>query len=118
MAKWFNRVRPVNGDGRDIDGTAPPITFTAVQVAPIALTPTWQKIVNTTAATRGLRLAPLGDATAFDIEWCVYPAGSSAPADTRGEPIGFGEDFRAGMPIGDIWCRSATSQFLLAKTGA
>jgi hypothetical protein len=95
----------------------PPLTYTRV-FGPAALTSAWQKVVTTTASTKGLRVAPLATATTFDIEWISVAAGASAPNDTYGEPVLGGEDFAAGLPIGDIYLKSATGQVAIVKTGA
>ena len=96
-----------------------PLTFTKV-FGPVALTANWQKVATTTAATRGLRISPLATATTFDIEWVSVAEGATAPdltSDPTGEPVFGGEDFPAGIPIGDIYLKSASGQTVTVKTG-
>lgn len=95
-----------------------PLVFTQVAGSPFTLTSSWQKVCTTTKATRGLRISPLASATTFDIEWISVTAGASAPLDTYGEPIFGGEDFANGIPIGDVYLKSATGQVAIVKTGA
>lgn len=98
--------------------TRPPLTFSNVAGSPFTLTAAWAKVATTTANTKGLTIAPVYDATAYDIEWAVVTAGASAPVDTYGVPIQGGEDFAAGLPIGDIYLKSATGQKAVVRTGA
>ncbi|WP_075216070.1 hypothetical protein [Mongoliimonas terrestris] len=88
----------------------PPVTLTEVAGSPFALTPSWQKVTTTTTADKALAIWPLADASAYDIEVAYVPAGSAAPTKPRGRPILAGEDFPGGMPLGDIYLKSATSQ--------
>lgn len=103
--------------GGTLVATRPPLTYSAVVGSPVTLTAAWQKVCTTTAATRGLRIAPLVSATTFDIEWVSVPAGAAAPTDTVGEPAFAGEDFGAGLPIGDLYLKSATGQVAIVKLG-
>lgn len=77
-----------------------------------ALTSTYQKVATTTAATKSLRMSCACNATAYDIEYQVVAAGGAAPT-TTGQALLAGEDFLAGIPIGDIYARSATAQKLI-----
>lgn len=95
----------------------PPLTYTQVAGSPFTLTSAWAKVATTTTATRGLRLAPIASASVYDIEWVSVTAGAAAPTDVYGEPVLGGEDFPAGLPIGDIYCKSASGQKLIVKTG-
>jgi hypothetical protein len=95
-----------------------PLVYTLASGSPFTLTSTWAKVVTTTTATAGLRIAPISTATAFDIEWTSVTAGAGAPTLTYGEPIMGGEDFASGLPVGDIYLRSATGQVATVKTGA
>ena len=95
-----------------------PLAFTQLAGSPFTLTSSWVKVATTTTATRGLRIAPLASATAFDIEWTSVTAGASAPTDTNGEPVFGGEDFPNGIPVGDIYLKSASGQVAIVKTGA
>lgn len=96
----------------------PPLAYTMVPGFPKALTNAWQKVATTSAATKALRIAPVVGAAAYDIEWVAVPAGAPAPTDPVGEPILGGDDFAAGVPIGDLYLRSATAQTAIVKTGA
>lgn len=95
-----------------------PLAFTQVAGSPFTLTSSWVKVATTTTATRGLRIAPVPSATDFDIEWISVTADASAPTDTNGEPIFGGEDFAGGIPVGDIYLKSASGQIVIVKTGA
>ena len=77
-----------------------------------ALTSTYQLITTTTTATRSLRMSAACNATAYDIEYQVVAAGAAAPT-TTGQALLAGEDFLAGIPVGDIYARSATAQKLI-----
>jgi len=77
-----------------------------------ALTSTYQLITTTTTATRSLRMSAACNATAYDIEYQVVAAGASAPT-TTGQALLAGDDFAAGIPVGDIYARSATAQKLI-----
>jgi hypothetical protein len=77
------------------------------------LTATWALVKTTTTATKSLRMSAACNATIFDIEYTVVTAGTSAPTDTHGQALLAGEDFLAGIPVGDIYARSATSQTLI-----
>jgi hypothetical protein len=95
-----------------------PQTFSTAAGSPFVLTGAWVKVCTTTAATKGLRIAPIAPATTYDIEWVAVTAGAAAPADTYGEPIQGGEDFASGLPIGDVYLKSATGQTAIVRTGA
>lgn len=77
-----------------------------------ALTSTYQLITTTTTATRSLRMSAACNATAYDIEYQVVAAGAAAPT-TTGQALLAGDDFLAGIPVGDIYARSATAQALI-----
>ena len=78
-----------------------------------ALTASWAKVITTTTATKALRMSAACNATTYDIEYTVVTADASAPTDTRGQALLAGEDFLAGIPVGDIYARSATLQTLI-----
>lgn len=78
-----------------------------------ALTTSWTKVVTTTTETQSLRMSAACNASAYDIEYTVVTAGASAPTDTRGQALLAGDDFLAGIPVGDIYARSATLQTLI-----
>lgn len=90
--------------------TAAPQTYTEDWNA--ALTSSYQKVATTTTATKSLRMSAACNATAYDIEYQVVAAGGAAPTLT-GQALLAGEDFLAGIPIGDIYARSATAQRLI-----
>jgi len=77
-----------------------------------ALTSTYQLITTTTTATRSLRMSAACNATAYDIEYQVVAVGAAAPT-TTGQALLAGDDFAAGIPVGDIYARSATAQKLI-----
>jgi hypothetical protein len=78
-----------------------------------ALTASWAKVITTTTATKALRMSAACNATVFDIEYTVVTADASAPTDTRGQALLAGDDFLAGIPVGDIYARSASLQTLI-----
>lgn len=77
------------------------------------LTASWVLVKTTTTATKSLRMSAACNATVFDIEYTVVTAGAEAPTDTRGQALLAGDDFAAGIPVGDIYARSATLQTLV-----
>ena len=88
-------------------------TFTQVVDSPFTLTVAWQKVCTTTAATLGLRLGVPPNPSAYDIEWAAVAAVAAAPTSAIGEGVLAGEDFASGLPIGDIYCKSASGQQLI-----
>jgi hypothetical protein len=95
-----------------------PLTFTLVAGSPFNLTSSWTKVATTTAATKGLIVAPSANASAFDIEWTSVTAGAAAPTDLYGVPVGYGETFADGLPIGDVYLKSATGMVATVRTGS
>lgn len=87
-------------------------TYTKITTG-TALTASWALVTTTTTATKSLRMSAACDASAYDIEYTVVAEGASAPTDTRGQALLAGEDFAAGIPVGDIYARSATLQRLI-----
>ena len=77
-----------------------------------ALTASYQIVATTTAATKMLRMSAACNATAYDIEFQVVTAGGAAPS-TTGMALLAGDDFPLGIPIGDIYARSASLQKLI-----
>lgn len=77
------------------------------------LTASWVLVKTTTTATKSLRMSAACNATTYDIEYTVVTAGAAAPTDTRGQALLAGDDFLAGIPVGDIYARSATLQTLI-----
>ena len=78
-----------------------------------ALTASWAKVITTTTETKALRMSAACNATTFDIEYTVVTTGDAPPTDTRGQALLAGDDFLAGIPVGDIYARSATLQTLI-----
>lgn len=76
------------------------------------LTAAYQLVATTTTATKSLRMSCACNATAYDIEYAVVTAGAAAPT-ANGQALLAGEDFLAGIPVGDIYARSATAQKLI-----
>lgn len=95
-----------------------PLTFTQTAGSPFTLTSSWTKVATTTAATKGLIVAPSVNASAFDIEWTSVTAGAAAPTDLYGVPVGYGETFADGLPIGDVYLKSATGMVATVRTGS
>lgn len=93
------------------------LVYTAVVGSPFALTSSWIKVATLLTSTRGLRIAPIASATTFDIEWVSVVSGAAIPTDSYGEPIFGGEDFAAGLPVGDLYLKSASGQVAIVKTG-
>lgn len=77
------------------------------------LTASWVLVKTTTTATKSLRMSAACDATAYDIEYTVVTAGAGTPTDTQGQALLAGDDFLAGIPVGDIYARSASLQTLI-----
>ena len=88
-------------------------TYTKDNTGTTALTASWALVKTTTTSTKSLRMSAACNATTYDIEYTVVTAGASAPTDTRGQALLAGEDFLAGIPVGDIYARSATLQTLI-----
>lgn len=101
-----NNVRVVEGTGAQSPAFVFTENFNAV------LTASYQKVVTTTTGTRALRMSSGVSATAYDIEYQVVAAGAAAPT-TAGMVLLAGDDFPAGIPVGDIYARSATAQRLI-----
>lgn len=80
------------------------------------LTAAYQLVATTTTATKSLRMSAACDATEYDIEYAVVTAGASAPT-TTGQALLAGDDFLAGIPVGDIYARSASLQKLIVWRG-
>jgi len=77
------------------------------------LTASWALVKTTTTATKALRMSAACNAAVFDIEYTVVASSAAAPTDTRGQALLAGDDFLAGIPVGDIYARSATGQTLI-----
>ena len=88
-------------------------TYTKDNTGTTALTASWALVKTTTTATQALRMSAACNATTYDIEYTVVTAGDAAPTDTRGQALLAGEDFLAGIPVGDIYARSASLQTLI-----
>jgi hypothetical protein len=93
--------------------TAGNFAYTKDNTGTTALTATWALVKTTTTATKALRMSAACNATTYDIEYTVVTAGDAAPTDTRGQALLAGDDFLAGIPVGDIYARSATLQTLI-----
>jgi len=88
-------------------------TYTKDNTGTTPLRASWALVKTTTTATKALRMSCACNATIFDIEYTVVTAGASAPTDARGQALLAGEDFLAGIPVGDIYARSASFQTLI-----
>lgn len=97
---------------------AAPLAYSSAAGSPFTLTSAWVKVTTTTAATRGLLIAPTPSATAFDIEWTSVTAGAAAPTDLYGAPVGYGETFPGGLPVGDVYLKSTTGQVAIVRVGS
>ncbi len=93
--------------------TAGNFAYTKDNTGTTALTASWAKVITTTTSTKALRMSAACNAATYDIEYTVVTAGASAPTDTRGQALLAGDDFLAGIPVGDIYARSATLQTLI-----
>jgi len=102
----------INSDGSINTTNASVARFTYTEDWNAALTSSYQKVATTTSSTKGLRMSAACNASAYDIEYQVVAAGASAPSAT-GQALLAGDDFLAGIPIGDIYARSATLQKLI-----
>ena len=109
--KLFNGSSTVSGSN-PLPVSAGNFAFTKDN-AGTALTASWALVKTTTTATKALRMSAACNATTFDIEYTVVTAGASAPTDTRGQALLAGDDFLAGIPVGDIYARSASAQTLI-----
>lgn len=94
-----------------------PVSYASVPGSPFTLGPGWQRVATTSATTRALRVSPLAGAVTYDIEWTSVPAGDDMPTDAHGEPIMGGEDFLGGIPLGDVYLKSATGQIAIVRIG-
>jgi hypothetical protein len=74
-------------------------------------------VATTTKTTKGLRISPAVSASAYDIELTTVAAGAAAPTDAIGEPVLGGEDFASGLPVGDLYLKSASGQQAIVKIG-
>lgn len=87
---------------------ASPLTYTVAAGSPITLSASWQKVATTTTATRALLISDV-TGTSYDIRWTVTTAGGTVPLDTRvGQNVGFQEAFAFGVPLGDVYLKSAS----------
>ena len=87
--------------------------YTKDETGTTPLTASWALVKTTTTSTKALRMSCACNATIFDIEYTVVTAGAAAPTDARGQALLAGEDFLAGIPVGDIYARSASLQTLI-----
>jgi len=94
------------------------LTYSLAAGSPFTLTSSWVKVATTTAATKGLVVAPVAAAANFDIEWTSVTAGGAAPTDLYGVPVGYGETFPDGLPIGDVYLKSATGMVATVRVGS
>lgn len=94
-----------------------PVPYVSVPGSPFTLSPGWQRVATTTSTTRALRVSPLAGAVTYDIEWTSVSAGGDVPTEAHGEPIMGGEDFLGGIPLGDVYLKSATGQIAIVRAG-
>lgn len=94
------------------------VVFAGAGGSPFVLTAAWVKVCTTTPHTRGVRISPIVNPGAYDIEWVSVPAGAAAPGDAYGLPVLGGEDFAGGFPVGDIYLKSASGQTAIVKLGS
>lgn len=88
-------------------------TYTKDNTGTTPLTASWALVKTTTSETKALRMSAACDASSYDIEYTFVEAEASAPTDAHGQALLAGDDFVAGIPIGDIYARSASSQKLI-----
>lgn len=110
--KLYNGAASVSASN-PLPTTAGNFAYTKDNTGTTALTASWAKVITTTTSTKALRMSAACNAATYDIEYTVVTAGASAPTDTRGQALLAGEDFLAGIPVGDIYARSATLQTLI-----
>ena len=109
--KLFNGSSTVSGSN-PLPVSAGNFAF-AKDNAGTALTASWAKVITTTTATKALRMSAACNATTYDIEYTVVTTGDAPPTDTRGQALLAGDDFLAGIPVGDIYARSASLHTLV-----
>ena len=110
--KLYNGSASVSANN-PLPTTAGNFAYTKDNIGTTALTASWALVKTTTTATKALRMSCACNATIFDIEYTVVTAGASVPTDTRGQALLAGDDFLGGIPVGDIYARSATLQTLI-----
>ena len=110
--KLYNGAASVSANN-PLPTTAGNFAYTKDNTGATSLTASWVLVKTTTTATKALRMSAACNATTFDIEYTVVTAGAAAPTDTRGQALLAGEDFLAGIPVGDIYARSASLQTLI-----
>ena len=110
--KLYNGAASVSANN-PLPTTAGNFAYTKDNTGATALTASWALVKTTTTATKALRMSAACNTTTYDIEYTVVTAGASAPTDTRGQALLAGDDFLAGIPVGDIYARSATAQTLI-----
>jgi hypothetical protein len=122
LGRYFKEINIYDGKGNQINSENPfPVNtiillaYTEVTGSPFTLTSAWVKVATITTDSKALRLAPVAAATAYDIEWCAVPAGHTAPTLIYGEPIYGGESFSTGLPIGDVYLKSASGQIAIVR---
>ena len=93
------------------------VSYANAPGSPFTLSSAWTKVATVDPTVKALRVAPIGTATIFDIEWVSVPAGTSAPTDANGQAVLGGEDFDGGIPIGDVYLRSASGQTAIVRVG-
>lgn len=85
-----------------------PLVYSVAVGSPFTLVPTWTKVVTNTSATRALLISDV-TGSAYDIRWTMTTAGAAAPSEARvGQNVLAGETFPFGLPIGDVYLKSAT----------
>ena len=110
--KLYNGSASVSANN-PLPTTAGNFAYTKDNTGTTPLTASWALVKTTTTATKALRMSCACNATIFDIEYTVVTVGASAPTDARGQALLAGEDFLAGIPVGDIYARSASFQTLI-----
>ncbi len=110
--KLYNGAASV-GANNPLPTTAGNFGYTKDNAGATALTASWALVKTTTISTKALRMSAACNATTYDIQYTVVTAGAAAPTDTRGQALLAGDDFLAGIPVGDIYARSATLQTLI-----
>ena len=110
--KLYNGAASVSSSN-PLPTTAGNFAYTKDNTGDTALTASWAKVITTTTATKALRMSAACNTTTYDIEYTVVKEGEEAPTDTRGQALLAGDDFLAGIPVGDIYARSATAQTLI-----
>jgi len=77
----------------------------------------WQLICTIDETKDWLMFCAATDSVDYDIEYVAVPTGDT-PTELDGQPVFASEQFKNGIPYGDIYAKSATNETLIAYWGA